>query len=110
MGTKVGIRRINTPFTLSVPPGESVSNRIRLRAPVIVMQILLWQVFVMNHAAFSQTSSTRAIVGVVLDISGSAISEAAVEANGQNLVITRSTESDAEGRFVSPCYQQECIW
>jgi len=45
MGTKVGIRRISTPSTLSVPPAESVSKRIRLRAPVIVMQMLLRQVF-----------------------------------------------------------------
>jgi hypothetical protein len=110
MGTKVGIRRISTPSTLSVPPADSVSKRIRLRAHVIVMQMLLWQVFVMNRAAFSQKSSTGAIVGVVLNISGRALSEAAVEAIGQNLVITRSTKSDAEGRFVSPCYRQEYIW
>jgi hypothetical protein len=58
MGATMGIRSISTLSTFTVPSAGSVSKRIRLRASVIILQMLLWQVFAMNYAAFSQTSST----------------------------------------------------
>ena len=102
MGATMGICRISTLPILSVHSARSVQERIRLKAFVITLQMLFGQVFAINHAAFSQTSSTGAIVGAVLDISGRALPEAAVEVKAKDLAITRLTRCDSEGHFVFP--------
>jgi hypothetical protein len=50
--------------------------------------------------AVPQTASTGALIGEVSDPTGIGISGAAVEAKNQDMPVSRSTQSDKEGRFV----------
>jgi Carboxypeptidase regulatory-like domain/TonB dependent receptor/TonB-dependent Receptor Plug Domain len=51
---------------------------------------------------WSQTASTGALIGQVLDPSGRRIAKASIEARNKDMAIIRSTLSDEEGRFVLP--------
>ena len=90
---------IPTGWKLSVWP---VSKRFRLRRFLIPLQILFCQILAINFPTIAQTSSTGAIMGVVLDTSARAIPEATVEVTGQDLALIRSTASDSVGQFVFP--------
>src|SRR5215469_11247414 len=95
----MGISCVSDLYTTPQSAACAVSQR---RVSVIVLQVLFCQIFLVSPAVTAQTSSTGAIVGVVLDISGRAIPEATVEVKGQDLAIIRSATCDAIGRFVSP--------
>jgi len=65
------------------------------------LQILLWMFLAFAHS-WSQTASTGALIGSVLDSSGRRIAQVSIEAKNQDMAISRSTISDDEGRFVLP--------
>jgi len=91
--------------TLSIRANSSTwkfSVRVGLKTSAILIQMLFWKILVINSSAVAQTSSTGAIVGVVLDATGSALPEAAVEVKDQDLAVIRSTVGDAEGHFFFP--------
>lgn len=64
-------------------------------------EILIWMALA-STSCLSQTASTGALIGEVLDPSGRGIPHASVEAKNQDMAASRSTVSDDEGHFVLP--------
>ena len=64
--------------------------------------ILFWATFILNTRCRSQTASTGALVGEVVDPSGRGIAHASVAADNPGMAVSRTTESDDEGRFALP--------
>jgi hypothetical protein len=75
--------------------------RRRLIRVSILLQILPGMFLGFGHC-WSQTASTGALIGQVLDPSGKAIAHASVETEDPDLGVSRSTLSDDEGRFALP--------
>jgi hypothetical protein len=64
----------------------------------VSLRILFWAL--LGLRGWSQTASTGALMGQVLDPSGRGISRAKVQAKNQDIAVSRSTLSDDEGGFV----------
>jgi hypothetical protein len=77
-------------------PNDSLKRRLGS-----IVQILVWAVLC-TETCLSQTASTGALIGEVLDSSGRGIAHASVAAKNQDMVTSRSTVSDDEGHFVLP--------
>jgi len=67
----------------------------------IVSSVFLW-LLVNSSLCWSQTASTGALIGEVLDPSGKGIPQATVNVKNQDLSFNRSLSSDDEGHFVLP--------
>jgi Carboxypeptidase regulatory-like domain/TonB-dependent Receptor Plug Domain len=76
-------------------------HEVLARLRRILFQIFICAVLGATHC-LSQTASTGALVGQVLDASGRGIPHASVQATNQDMAASRSTVSDDEGRFVLP--------
>src|SRR6516162_7362442 len=72
------------------------------RSPRHFLRILLWVFLTLPTHVCAQTASTGALIGVVLDASGRGIPQALIQAENQDLPLTRATHTDDEGRFVLP--------
>ena len=67
-----------------------------------VLQLWFWTLLGMGSAGWGQTASTGALLGEVLDPSGSGIAQVMIEVSNEGMAMKRSTQSDDEGRFVMP--------
>jgi len=82
---------------------ESAVGKGRFRsASWFLLQLLLCITLALTTGLSSQTASTGALIGEVLDPSGSGIAQASVEARNQGMTVSRTTVSDENGRFVLP--------
>ncbi len=101
MGLEIGWARLNNWFAdiaLACPRFLAGCRLIkRSRNP---LQVLLWTFLGFCVPGFSQTASTGALTGEVLDPSGRAIVGATIEAQNTGMAVTRSSLSDDEGSFV----------
>jgi Carboxypeptidase regulatory-like domain/TonB-dependent Receptor Plug Domain/TonB dependent receptor len=84
-----------------VRPGTSFANETLTRLLSACLQISIWAILGATRC-LSQTASTGALIGEVLDPSGKGIAHASVEAKNKDMAASRFTVSDDEGRFVLP--------
>jgi hypothetical protein len=69
---------------------------------ICLLPLIVWQLLAISEPAGAQTSSTGALLGVVLDASGRALPGATVEIRGQDVPVVRSYVCDSEGHFSFP--------
>jgi len=101
MSFAIGGTRLNDrsdSLIISRPTFQARRSLIRIS---ISLQLLPWMFLALAHS-WSQTASTGALIGEVLDPSGRAIVHASVEAIDSDMAVSRSTMSDGEGQFVLP--------
>jgi hypothetical protein len=67
----------------------------------IFLPILFWLLLGLRASCWSQTASTGALVGEVLDPMGRPIAHASVEAKDQDTALSRTTVSDSEAALPS---------
>src|SRR5580704_9840039 len=99
MSFAIGGTRLNDrsdSLIISRPTFQARRSLIRIS---ISLQLLPWMFLALAHS-WSQTASTGALIGEVLDSSGRAIVHASVEAIDSDMAVSRSTMSDGEGQFV----------
>jgi hypothetical protein len=76
---------LREPIIPSRRSDETSSTRLRLGGCLISLQTLIWLTLVLNGHASAQTSSTGALLGVVVDASGAILPDASVEIRDQDL-------------------------
>jgi hypothetical protein len=100
MGLAIGRTRVNE--CSGQASGRKLSAHLSVVCPFsLFLQVILSATFG-GLCCWSQTASTGALTGEVLDLSGRAIVDASIEARDPNTTGSRSTTSDDEGQFVLP--------
>ena len=102
MGPSVGRSELSEVPVASGCSGETPFTGPRPSRRFISLQAVIWLIFFLNGHASAQTSSTGALLGVVVDASGASLPDASVEIRDEDLTISRSAQCDAEGRFLFP--------
>jgi Carboxypeptidase regulatory-like domain/TonB dependent receptor len=91
---------------MSLPPPASQASRptsvVRNVCRICLLQTIALQVLGINLSAAAQTSSTGALIGVVVDPSGKTLPGATVEIRGQDISVVRSDVCDTKGVFTFP--------
>jgi hypothetical protein len=100
MGLAIGRTRYESP---TQPNGfhQTSSAQLNFMSSVSLLQVILCVVFG-SACCWSQTASTGAVIGEVLDPSGGAIVHASVEARDSDTGISRSALTDEGGKFALP--------